>query len=236
MGVIGLQLNRFDFYHKEISFQVSCSYGPGRYDDNYEMKGIDYPLPYVRWTEKRNFCAILNSINSGQLDFSDLITVECSINNYEKIYNNINSKNIIAAILTYPNKTLNTNIKTKINNQNIKFSPEKKPIIGVIGAGNFTKSFILPALKSINANVKYISCSKGMNSSYLSKKFNIPFSTTNYHHILEDESVSSVIIATRHNLHKDMVTDALVAKKNTFCGKTSGYSKRRTRVFKTYHS
>ncbi len=219
VGVIGLQLNRSDFYEKEISFQVSCSYGPGRYDDTYESKGIDYPFPYVRWTEKRNFEAILNSMEKGQLNFSDLITTEHPITNYDKIYKNINSENIIAAILTYPKNSIDINSKSKVAYPNIRFSPEEKPIVGVIGAGNFTKSFILPALKSTDAKVKYISCAKGLNSAHLAKKFNIPYSTTNFNDILKDHSVTSVIIATRHNLHKEMVMNSLMAKKNTFVEK-----------------
>ncbi len=72
VGVTGLDISRDDFYKKELTFQVSCSYGPGRYDDNYEQKGIDYPLPYVRWTEKRNFEAVLNAISTGKLDVKSL--------------------------------------------------------------------------------------------------------------------------------------------------------------------
>ncbi|MBT6439756.1 MAG: zinc-binding alcohol dehydrogenase, partial [Flavobacteriales bacterium] len=87
VGVIGLNINRADFYEKELTFQVSCSYGPGRYDDQYEQKGIDYPLPYVRWTEKRNFEAILEAIKNGSLNVKDLITERVPLEDYNQIYN-----------------------------------------------------------------------------------------------------------------------------------------------------
>jgi len=84
VGVVGLNIRRDDFYKKELSFQVSCSYGPGRYDDEYEIKGHDYPVPFVRWTEKRNFEAILQAISAGKLEVSSLITEVVDLNNYEE--------------------------------------------------------------------------------------------------------------------------------------------------------
>lgn len=92
VGVIGLNMRRDDFYKKELSFQVSCSYGPGRYDENYENKGQDYPLPYVRWTEKRNFKTILQTISSGTLNVRPLITEEVDLNQYEEIYGDMRKK------------------------------------------------------------------------------------------------------------------------------------------------
>ena len=101
VGVIGLNLSRAEFYEKELSFQVSCSYGPGRYDENYESRGNDYPLPFVRWTEKRNFEAVLQSISSGNLLVNDMITEVISLENYLQIYGEIGSTNSIASILKY---------------------------------------------------------------------------------------------------------------------------------------
>lgn len=89
VGVIGLDIRRDDFYKKELSFQVSCSYGPGRYDEDYENKGIDYPLPFVRWTEKRNFETVLQAISMGNIDVKSLITEEVDLKDYEKIYGDI---------------------------------------------------------------------------------------------------------------------------------------------------
>ncbi len=108
VGVIGLNISRADFYEKELTFQVSCSYGPGRYDDRYEKEGIDYPLPFVRWTEQRNFSAILDMISRGKLDVASLITDRVALLDYNKIYNNIASKDAIASILVYPDNANDT--------------------------------------------------------------------------------------------------------------------------------
>ena len=102
VGVIGLNISRADFYEKELTFQVSCSYGPGRYDDRYEKGGTDYPLPFVRWTENRNFQAILYAIASGKLEVKSLITDRIKLDDYNKIYSNIGNKDAIASILEYP--------------------------------------------------------------------------------------------------------------------------------------
>ena len=96
MGVTGLDISRADFYEKELSFQVSCSYGPGRYDSNYESKGIDYPLAFVRWTEQRNFSAILDAISSGKLKVAPLVTEKIILTDYKKIYEGIGQSKSIA--------------------------------------------------------------------------------------------------------------------------------------------
>ena len=101
VGVIGLHLSRAEFYEKELTFQVSCSYGPGRYDEDYEQRGNDYPLPFVRWTEQRNFEAVLQAIASGKLSVKEMITEVVDLENYLNIYGEIGSKKSIASILKY---------------------------------------------------------------------------------------------------------------------------------------
>ncbi len=101
IGVVGLDISRAEFYEKELSFQVSCSYGPGRYDDNYEQKGQDYPIAFVRWTEKRNFEAILSAIESGQIDVEPLITERVPLAEYSRIYENMSGSSSIASLLVY---------------------------------------------------------------------------------------------------------------------------------------
>ncbi|MGC9355896.1 MAG: zinc-dependent alcohol dehydrogenase, partial [Mariniphaga sp.] len=108
VGVIGLNIRRDDFYKKELTFQVSCSYGPGRYDENYEQKGQDYPIGYVRWTEKRNFEAILQAIASGQLNVKPLITEQVPLEEYNQIYGDMRKTGSIASILVYPEKSEHT--------------------------------------------------------------------------------------------------------------------------------
>lgn len=215
VGVIGLDISRADFYEKELSFQVSCSYGPGRYDEDYEFKGIDYPLAYVRWTEKRNFETVLQLISSGKLAVKNLISEVIPLENFHKIYGDIGTSKSIASILKY-NKDVKP-INTIIVNKK-KIEPNKG-LIGIIGAGNFTKMTMLPALKGTNSNIKHIVSSGGLTSTALAKKYNISQSTTDYDIVLNDKDVSLIMITTRHNLHADMVIKALNKGKHVFVEK-----------------
>jgi predicted dehydrogenase/threonine dehydrogenase-like Zn-dependent dehydrogenase len=218
VGVIGLDINRSDFFKKELSFQVSCSYGPGRYDENYEEKGQDYPIGYVRWTEKRNFEAILSALDKGQLKVESMITETVDLVDYNKIYSNMSGSKSIASLLKYDVSTQNMALNTNIAIQTTSFS-NQKGVIGIIGAGNFTGSTILPALKKLNAPVKYIASSKGLSGTTLAKKFGVSQSTTDYKNILQDNEVDAVIITTRHNAHAAQVIESLQAGKHVFVEK-----------------
>lgn len=217
VGVVGLDINRSDFFKKELSFQVSCSYGPGRYDENYEEKGHDYPIGYVRWTEKRNFEAILSALAKGQLKVDSLITESIKLEDYLSIYGNMSNSKSIASILNY-------NVSNDLVNKNeIKYSTanfdNQKGILGIIGAGNFTGSTILPMLKRVNAQIKTIASSKGLSSTILAKKYGIPHSTTDYKTILNDKDINVVFITTRHNAHAKQVIESLNAGKHVFVEK-----------------
>ncbi len=218
VGVIGLDINRAEFYEKELQFQVSCSYGPGRYDDNYEQKGIDYPLSFVRWTEKRNFEAVLGAIDKGLLKVKDLISDIVDLEEYGKIYNNISKSGSIASILKYKSVADN-----KVNGNTILLKQGSyngsKAVTGFIGAGNFTKMTMLPALKKTGANFKYIASSKGVSGTALANKYGFSHSTTDYSQIINDPEVDTVFITTRHNSHAKFVIEALKAKKNVFVEK-----------------
>ncbi len=218
VGVIGLNLSRAEFYEKELTFQVSCSYGPGRYDENYEQRGNDYPLPFVRWTEKRNFESILNAISTGKLRVKELITEIVELNDFQKIYGNIGQSKSIASILKYPEINNNSGISNtvELNKQIFKGT---KGVIGVIGAGNFTKMTMLPALKGSGAGFKYIASTGGVTGTALAKKFGFSHSTTDYKQILTDKDVDTVIITTRHNSHAKFVIEALQAGKHVFVEK-----------------
>lgn len=213
VGVIGLNISRADFYEKELSFQVSCSYGPGRYDDDYEQKGMDYPLPFVRWTEKRNFETILASVSTGRLDVSSLITEKVRLADYQDIYGQIGSSKSIASILVYDE---NSDPSTTLKLPNISFKQGKNKI-AVIGAGNFTKMTMLPLMD--NKDIKYIVSKGGLTAKALSTKHKIPYTATSYTDVLKDEDVGLVIITTRHDLHAYMVCEGLKAGKNVFVEK-----------------
>ena len=215
VGVIGLDISRADFYEKELSFQVSCSYGPGRYDDDYELKGIDYPLPFVRWTEKRNFETILQLISTGKLAVKELISEIIPLEEYDKIYGDIGNSKSIASIIKY-NEHNTPEYTIVVNKKEVE---PTKGGIGIIGAGNFTKMTMLPALKGTNANIKHIVSSGGVNGTALAQKHNISQSTTDYDLVLNDKDVDLVMITTRHNLHADMVIKALKKNKHVFVEK-----------------
>lgn len=216
VGVIGLDISRADFYEKELSFQVSCSYGPGRYDEEYEQKGIDYPLPFVRWTEQRNFDAILQGISAGKLKVKELITEIVELDNFLSIYGEIGKSKSIASILKYPEAKENISNTIALKDANYK---QSKGVIGVIGAGNFTKMTMLPAMKESGASYKYIASQGGLNGTILAKKFGFSHSTTDYKEIYNDADVDTVMITTRHSSHAKFVAEALAAGKHVFVEK-----------------
>jgi len=218
VGVVGLDISRAEFYEKELTFQVSCSYGPGRYDEDYENKGQDYPLPYVRWTEKRNFEAVLNAIQNGSLNVKELITERVALEDYNQIYDNMDSSHSIASILEYPGLEKEHLKSSTITLKDSSFIGQKG-VLGIIGAGNFTNMTLLPSLKGSGAHIKTIASSGGFSGTQLAKKHGISKSTTDYKTILNDKDVDTIIITTRHGSHAKMVIESLNAGKNTFVEK-----------------
>ena len=216
IGVVGLDINRSEFYDKEIIFQVSCSYGPGRYDSMYEDKGLDYPIGFVRWTEKRNFNAFLGALSNGLINLKPLISKIVPLENYFDIYNNIDD-NSIANIIKFDNENEDFN-KNLISVNKTIYNPTKA-IIGIVGAGDFTSSTLLPNLKKIKTQIKYIVSAKGLRGTLLAKKYNIDNSSTDFNQLLNDKDITGVIISTRHNLHSTQVIESLKANKHTFVEK-----------------
>lgn len=215
VGVIGLDISRADFYEKEISFQVSCSYGPGRYDESYETKGIDYPIGFVRWTEKRNFEAVLNALSRKTLDVLPLITERLALKDYQEIYGDMGNPKSIACILQYDEK-LKTESLVQIEN---KTFTGQKGVLGIIGAGNFISSTMLPVLNKVGADIKFIASSGGLSSTTLAKKYGIANSTSDFKEILKDKDTDLVIISTKHNSHAYFVLETMKANKSVFVEK-----------------
>jgi len=216
VGVVGLKLRRDDFYKKELSFQVSCSYGPGRYDEAYENKGQDYPIGYVRWTEKRNFEAILQAIAAGQLDVQRLITERVKLDEYAQIYGDMKKPGSIASILEYSHNGRTP--EAVVSLQEHAYTGQKA-VLGIIGAGNFASSTILPCLEKTPAVLKYIASSGGLTATTMAKKFGAAKATSDYKVMLQDKDVDTVVITTRHNTHASMVIEALQAGKHVFVEK-----------------
>ncbi|MDA7659053.1 bi-domain-containing oxidoreductase [Akkermansiaceae bacterium] len=226
VGVVGLDISRADFYEKELSFQVSCSYGPGRYDESYENKGQDYPLGFVRWTEKRNFEAILRAIESGQINVESLIMERIPLADYNTIYGEMGKGTSVASLLVYDEK-IDDSSTVEIARDVVKKdgyisrpgSSRDRNGIGIIGAGNFTSATVLPAFKGLDANLKYIASAGGLTAIALAKKAGVQHATSDYHEILKDEELDLVMITTRHDLHAGMTLEALRAGKNVFVEK-----------------
>ena len=215
VGVIGLNMRRDDFYKKELSFQVSCSYGAGRYDEEYENKGHDYPLAYVRWTEKRNFETILSAISSKMLDVQPLITEEVELVNYAEIYGDMRKHGSIASILKFPVDSTIERV-VPVGENRVMVGSGK---LGIIGAGNFASATIIPALQKVNAPIKYIASAQGLTAKVLAKKAKAENATSDYRVMLNDPEINTVIITTRHNLHASMVMETLEAGKSVFVEK-----------------
>ena len=215
VGVVGLNMDRDDFYKKELSFQVSCSYGAGRYDEEYENKGHDYPIGYVRWTEKRNFQAVLQAIENGGLNVRDLISEIVDLENYHEIYDDMRKQGSIASILKYRDDApLDRRVALSENH----FSGGRKKL-AIIGAGNFASSTIVPALKAARAEIKYISSAQGLNSKIIARKAGAEFAVSDNKLILDDPEVGLVIVCTRHDQHASLVRQVLEAGKSVFVEK-----------------
>ena len=218
VGAIGMDIPRPPFYEKELAFYISSSYGPGRYDSDYEEKGIDYPIGYVRWTENRNFQAILDLLSSGSLNFDYLKTHTYKFDDAVKAYGEIlNNRDALGVILEYNSKEVNIDKKVTFNKSSMLTSNNVG--IGVIGSGNFTKLIVLPNLAKSSAKLVGISSSKGLSSSLAGKKFNAKYSTTDYKELMSDKNINTIFITTRHNSHADLVIEALENNKHVFVEK-----------------
>lgn len=214
VGVVNLSLDRSDFYEKELTFQVSCSYGPGRYDPLYEQKGTDYPYGFVRWTEQRNFEAILADLAFGRLRVNELISERIPIERARDAYQMLmDNPEKMALILTYSDQVQRENTISIITPVR-KISPHSKITAGLIGAGNFAKLTLLPSIKNVSIRLKTVADINGVAGTQVAKKFGFQRSTNDYMKILNDPEINTVFITTRHDLHARMVIEALKAGKH----------------------
>ncbi|PHZ84838.1 bi-domain-containing oxidoreductase [Paremcibacter congregatus] len=219
VGVVGLELQRSDFFEKEISFHVSCSYGPGRYDSSYEDHGNDYPVGYVRWTEQRNFEAILDMMAIGAIDTDDLRTKTFEIENAPKAYDLLMAeKGALGVLLSYKADIKASATRTLAIGENTSNTSEQV-IIGAIGAGNYAGRILLPAFKRTGARLKTIATSQGVSGTHHGKKLGFEFNTTNSNEMLADREVNTIVIGTQHSTHSHFVEQALAAGKNVFVEK-----------------
>jgi predicted dehydrogenase/threonine dehydrogenase-like Zn-dependent dehydrogenase len=222
-GAVGLNIPRKIYYEKEIAFINSRSYGPGRYDANYEENGVDYPIGYIRWTEGRNFQAVVDLMASDKLQVASLITHRFPIEDGPQAYEVITGKKkeaFLGVLLTYPEavekfeslKVIRFNVPT--------FKPANNVKLGVLGAGLYANATLLPVIKN-NKDFELvgIASSGGLHAQHSGKKFGFQYATSSEDEIINDPKINTVAILTRHNSHAELVVKALKAGKHVFVEK-----------------
>jgi predicted dehydrogenase/threonine dehydrogenase-like Zn-dependent dehydrogenase len=223
IGVVGLELNRADFYHKELSFQVSCSYGPGRYDPEYEEKGNDYPLGFVRWTEQRNFEAVLDMMASRALDVQPLITHRFAFDAAPAAYELLSTaaQPYLGILLEYPSdQVASVQARTVVwDRETTRSTTGTEPGIAFIGAGNYAGRVLIPAFAASGARLCGIASGGGVTAAHYGRKFGFARATTDSDPLISAEDVDVVVIATRHDSHARFVLRALRAGKHVFVEK-----------------
>lgn len=219
VGVTGLALNRADFYEKELTFQVSCSYGPGRYDPDYEEVGLDYPIGFVRWTEQRNFEAVLDMMASNQLDVKPLITHRYAFEEAAQAYQTLMDDHLaLGILLQYTSDVATRNVKEISLRAHVDFDPSK-PVLGFIGAGNYASRVLIPAFKAAGAQCHTLATLGGVNGVIHGLKTGFIKASVDIDAIVADKTINTVVIATRHDTHAHFVTNALAAGKHIFVEK-----------------
>lgn len=219
VGVAGLELNRADFYEKELNFQVSCSYGPGRYDPAYEDRGQDYPIGFVRWTEQRNFEAVLDLMASGALNVEPLITHRFDVDEGAKAMELLTSEEpSLGIVLRFADRSPHELDITRT----VSLNPSPEPSAGrvaFIGAGNYAGRILIPAFQSAGATLDTVVSSGGVSAVHFGKKFGFSNASTDTEAVFENRDIDTVVVATRHNAHADQVLAALKSGKHIFCEK-----------------
>jgi len=221
VGVVGLNLRRDDFFKKEITFQVSASYGPGRYDSFYEDEGNDYPIGFVRWTEQRNFEAVLDMMSSGALDVKSVITHRYDIENAIEAYALLDNPDTLGIVLNYPNQNQEvlTKSKVELTNKISEIIKPNTPCVGFIGAGNYASRTLIPAFKEAGAVLDTLVTSGGISGVHHGKKNQFMTASTETSDLWNSDTINTVSIVTRHDAHAHQVINALNSGKNVFVEK-----------------
>lgn len=225
VGVAGLDLSRDDFFKKELTFQVSCSYGPGRYDPDYEEKGQDYPVGFVRWTEQRNFEAILDMMADGRLDVKPLISHRFTLEQTEAAYAVVGgSEPSLGILLEYPSRNEKPDAVVREATVNLAgFRPVagigRQSSVAFVGSGNYATAVLIPAFKAAGARMRSVASSAGVSGVHAGKKYGFEETTTDTDQLFVDPDVDALVISTRHDSHARFVLQALAAGKHVFVEK-----------------
>ena len=222
VGVTGLELSRADFYEKELSFQVSCSYGPGRYDAEYEEGGHDYPVGFVRWTEQRNFEAVLDLMAAGRIDVAPLVTHRYALERAGEAYDLLASgAPSLGIVLQYPPQPADVESAPEPRTVALRpvAAPSGKASVAFLGAGNYAGRVLIPAFRDAGAELRTVVSAGGASAVHFGKKFGFANASSDAEAALADPEVDTAVIATRHDAHARLVLAALRACKHVFCEK-----------------
>jgi predicted dehydrogenase/NADPH:quinone reductase-like Zn-dependent oxidoreductase len=223
VGVTGLELSRDDFFKKELTFQVSASYGPGRYDPNYEEKGQDYPVGFVRWTEQRNFEAVLDMMADGRLDVQPLISHRFAVDEAAKAYELVGGvAPSLGILLSYPGIELTLASRTVALHGAQRSTQEgvsERARVSFLGAGNYATAALIPAFKSAGAALRSVASSAGVSGLHAARKFGFEETTTDSDRLFADPGTDAVVVTTRHDSHARFVLQALRSGKHVFVEK-----------------
>ena len=222
VGVTGLELSRAEFYEKELSFQVSCSYGPGRYDPAYEEGGQDYPLPFVRWTEQRNFEAVLGLMAEGRIDVEPLISHRFAIGQVVEAYDLIAKGNpALGVVLEYAEVPFEPAMRSvPVTSSGGGARPASDPpAIAFIGAGNYANAVLAPAFAESGARLAGVASARGLTAFQVARKHGFAESTTDLDSLFENPAIDALVVSTRHNSHADFALGTLRAGKHLFVEK-----------------
>jgi predicted dehydrogenase/threonine dehydrogenase-like Zn-dependent dehydrogenase len=228
VGVTGLKLSRQDFYEKEITFQVSCSYGPGRYDARYEQNGQDYPVGYVRWTEQRNLEAVLDLMASNALETTSLITHRFPVERANEAYALLTGNEpSLGILLEYPetSATREKGPRTIVLHGTKSLAAGAKPVLGCIGAGNYGGRTLIPAVVKTGANLHTLVTTNSLNAVHYGKKFGFANASTNTDEVFKQEEINTLFIATRHDSHARLAVEALRSGRHVYVEKPLALSR-----------
>ncbi len=224
VGIVGLELSRADFFEKEITFQVSCSYGPGRYDSAYEEGGQDYPAGFVRWTEQRNFEAVLDMMDGKHIDVQTLISHRFALEKTSDAYELVaNGGQSLGILLQYPDEQAKTLDEVRTQTVKLVESSQAKPTdkvnVGFIGSGNYATMVLIPAFKNTGANMVSVASSAGVSGVHAGKKNGFVETTTDTEGLIASTDINTVVVTTQHNSHANFVCELLKAGKHVFVEK-----------------
>ncbi len=213
VGSVGLDLDREDLYRKELDFFISSSYGPGRYDPDYERDGHDYPIGYVRWTENRNMAEYLRLVAGGHVTVTPLIHATHRVEDAAEAYASLTSETPrpLTVLLSYPTATEDRPAARLISNPQVRPGAARAIRVALVGAGGFAKGMHLPNIQLLSDEyqLRAVVSRTGHNAAATATQYGAAYSTTEFERVLDDPEIDLVLIATRHDLHATLALAAL---------------------------